>query len=129
MYFFPFVLTPKPVTLTTEAEHKAAVKEFRTLATDEAANHARLLVLRDAIHVFEEASGHNPGPPTTVAGRLQVEMFKRGLKQKQLAQLLEVGESRLSEVLRGRRPANGDFLRRMYKKLGIPAEEVLELTA
>ena len=117
------------MTLTTEAEHKAAVKEFRTLTTDEEANHARLLVLRDAIHAFEEANGHNPGPPTTVAGRLQVEMFKRRLKQKQLAQLLEVGESRLSEVLRGRRPANGDFLRRMYKKLGIPAEEVLELTA
>ena len=70
-----------------------------------------------------------PVPPTTVAGRLQVEMFKRRLKQKQLAELLEVGESRLSEVLRGRRPANGDFLRRMYKKLGIPAAEVLELTA
>ena len=117
------------MTLTTEAEHKAAVKEFRMLATDEEANHAQLLVLRDAIHVFEEANGHNPGPPTTVAGRLQVEMFKRRLKQKQLAQLLEVGESRLSEVLRGRRPANVDFLRRMYHKLGIPAAEVLELTA
>lgn len=115
--------------LTTEAEHKAAVKEFRMLATNEEANHARLLALRDAIHAFEEANGHNPGPPTTVAGRLQVEMFKRHLKQKQLAQLLEVGESRLSEVLRGRRPANGDFLRRMYQKLGIPAAEVLELTA
>ena len=63
-----------------------------------------------------------------------MELFKRRLKQKQLAQLLEVGESRLSEsrlseVLRGRRPADGDFLRRMYQKLGIPAEEVLELTA
>lgn len=65
------------MTLTTEAEHKAAVKEFRTLATDEEANHARLLVLRDAIHAYEETAGHNPGPPTTVAGRLQVEMFKR----------------------------------------------------
>jgi HTH-type transcriptional regulator / antitoxin HigA len=116
------------VNLTTETEHKAAVKEFRALATDEEANYARLSVLRDAIHAFEEANGHNPGPPTTVAGRLQVEMFKRHLKQKQLAQLLEVGESRLSEVLRGRRQANGDLLRRMYHKLGIPAEEVLELT-
>jgi len=115
--------------LTTEAEHKAAIKEFRALATDETANRTRLLLLRDAIHDYEEAHGHNPGPPTTVAGRLQVEMFRRHLKQKQLAQLLEVGESRLSEVLRGRRPANVDFLRRMYRKLGIPAEEVLELTA
>ena len=49
--------------LTTEAEHKAAVKEFWTLATDEAANYARLLVLRDAIHAFEEANGHHPAPP------------------------------------------------------------------
>ena len=126
--FSPSCLIPPTVNLTTETEQKAAVKEFRALATDEAANHARLLVPRDAIHAFEEANGHNPGPPTTVAGRLQVEMFKRRLKQKQLAHLLEVGESRLSEVLRGRRPANGDLLRRMYHKLGIPAAEVLELT-
>lgn len=51
------------MTLTTEAEHKAAVKEFRTLATDEEAHRDRLVVLRDAIHAFEEANGHNPGPP------------------------------------------------------------------
>ena len=68
------------MTLTTQAEHKAAVKEFRALATDEEANKARQLVLRDAIHAFEEANGHNPGPPTTVAGWLQVEMFRRWLK-------------------------------------------------
>jgi hypothetical protein len=70
------------VTVTTEAEYTAAVKEFRTLATDEAAHYAQLLVLRDAIHAFEEANGYNPGPPTTVAGRLQVEIFKRRLKQR-----------------------------------------------
>jgi hypothetical protein len=70
------------VILTTQAAHKAAVKEFRTLACDEEANHARLRVLRDAIHAFEEANGHNPGPPTTVAGRLQVELGKRRLQQK-----------------------------------------------
>ena len=83
-YFFPFVLTPKPVTLTltTEAEHEAAVQEFQTLATDEAANYAQLLVLRDAIHAFKEANGHTPGPPTTVAGRRQVEIFKRHLSKR-----------------------------------------------
>ncbi|MCC3155247.1 helix-turn-helix domain-containing protein [Hymenobacter sp. BT770] len=112
----------------TEAEHEAAVKEFRTLVAGEGTNHARLLQ-RDALHAFAAANGHHPGPLPPVAGRLQLEMFRRRLKQKQLAQLLEVGESRLSQVLRGRRPANGDFLRRMYQKLGIPAEEVLELTS
>ena len=70
------------LTLTTEAEHEAAVQKFRTLATDEAANYAQLLVLRDAIHAFEEANGHTPGPPTTVAGRRQVELFKRQLSKR-----------------------------------------------
>ncbi|WP_210521975.1 hypothetical protein [Hymenobacter terricola] len=70
------------MTLPTEAAHQAAVKEFRTLATDEAANRARLLVLRDALHAFEAANGYNPGPPTTVVGRRQVEMFKRRLSKR-----------------------------------------------
>jgi len=69
------------VTLTTEAAHKAAVKAFRTLAIDEEANRDQLLVLRDAIHAFEEAKGHNPGPPKTAAGRLQVALFKSHLEQ------------------------------------------------
>lgn len=69
------------MTLTTDAEHKAAVKKFRTLATYEEANRDQLLVLRDAIHAFEEAKGHNPGPPKTAAGQLQVALFKRHLKQ------------------------------------------------
>jgi HTH-type transcriptional regulator/antitoxin HigA len=41
------------VNLTTETGHKAAVKKFCALATNEEGNHARLLVLRDAIHAFE----------------------------------------------------------------------------
>lgn len=72
------------MTLTTEAEHQAAVKEFRTLATDEEANRDRLLLLRDAIHAFEEAKGHNPGPPKTAAGRLQVALFTSYSQQQQL---------------------------------------------
>ena len=70
------------MTLTTEAEHEAALQEFQTLATDEIANHAQLLVLRDAIHAFESANGHTPGPPTTVEGRRQVELFKRQLSKR-----------------------------------------------
>lgn len=67
--------------LLTQAEHQAAVQEFRALATDEEANRDRLVVLRDIIHAFEEANDHNPGSPTTVAGWLQVALFKRRLKQ------------------------------------------------
>ncbi len=63
------------MTLPPEADHKAAVKEFRVWATDEETNRVRLLLLRNAIHAYEENHGYNPGPSTTVAGCLQVEMF------------------------------------------------------
>jgi HTH-type transcriptional regulator/antitoxin HigA len=115
------------VILQNQIEHRAALKEFNVLSDDEEANYDRLVILRDAIRTYEEASGHNPGPPRTVAGFLEVEMFKRHLKQKQMAQLLGIGESRLSEVIRHKRSANSDLLRRIYKNLNVPAEEVLEL--
>ena len=60
-------------------------------------------------------------------GRLEVEMFRRRMKQKQLAALLEVPESRFSEIMKGRRSMNLDFARRLWQKLNIPAEEVLQL--
>jgi HTH-type transcriptional regulator/antitoxin HigA len=115
------------VILQNQIEHKAALREFNVLSDDEEGNYERLVTLRDAIRAYEEASGHNPGPPRTVAGFLEVEMFKRRLKQKQLAQLLGIAESRLSEVIRHKRSANSDLLRRIHKNLNVPAEEVLEL--
>jgi HTH-type transcriptional regulator/antitoxin HigA len=115
------------VILQNQIEHKAALREFNVLSDDEEGNYERLVTLRDAIRAYEEANGHNPGPPRTVAGFLEVEMFKRRLKQKQLAQLLGIAESRLSEVIRHKRSANSDLLRRIHKNLNVPAEEVLEL--
>ena len=114
--------------LTTDKAHKAALAEFRRLADqDEEGHHARLLELRDAIHAFEERHGHAPGPPRTIAGVLEVEMFRLRLRQKEMAEKLGIGASRLSEVLRGKRPAGIDLRRALYTKLHIPAEEVLLL--
>ena len=114
--------------LTTDKEHKTALAEFRHLADqDEEGNHARLLELRDAIHAFEENHGHAPAPPRTIAGVLEVEMFRLRLRQKEMAEKLGIGASRLSEVLRGKRPASIDLRRALYTKLHIPAEEVLLL--
>ena len=102
--------------------------EFRHLADqDEEGDHGRLLELRDAIHAFGESHGHTPGPPRTIAGMLEVEMFRLRLRQKEMAEELGIGASRLSEVLRGKRPAGIDLRRASYTKLHIPAEEVLLL--
>ena len=115
--------------LQTEAAYTAALHQFEALAAaDYAADPAKkqqLIELRDAIDAYE--NDHAPDPPQTLAGRIELEMFKRHLKQHQLAALLRISPSRLSEVLRGRRKVNLDLAKRLYKELQIPAEFILEV--
>ena len=117
--------------ITTDEELNQAIKEFYALASaverSDAEPDAYVLALRDAIDRYEVAAGHEPNPPTTVAGLLEVEMFRRRLRQRALAQLLDVPETRLSEIMRGKRGMNLDFARRLHERLGIAADVVLAL--
>jgi HTH-type transcriptional regulator/antitoxin HigA len=121
--------TVRPI--TTDAELNQAIEEFYALASaverNDAEPDAYVLALRDAIDRYETAAGHDPKPPTTVAGLLEVEMFKRRLRQRAMAQLLEVPETRFSEIMRGKRSMNLDFARRLHTRLGIAADVVLAL--
>jgi HTH-type transcriptional regulator/antitoxin HigA len=69
-----------------------AIEEFYLLAalfeTSDAEPDAYTMALRDAIAAYQQQAGHAPAPPTTVAGLLEVEMFKRHLHQRTIAQLL-----------------------------------------
>lgn len=121
--------TVRPI--TNEEELNQAIEAFYSLASaverSDAEPDTYVLALRDAIDRYEIAAGHEPNPPTTVAGLLEVEMFKRHLRQRALAQLLEVPETRLSEIMRGKRGMNLDFARRLHQRLGIAADVVLAL--
>ena len=114
--------------ITSTAAHTAALAEFEALATAHPTEATpRLIELRNAINDYENEQGHEPPLPTSYAGRLEVEMFKRHLKQKQFAGLLGIPETRLSEILRGKRAVNLDLVKKMHDKLQIPAEELLAL--
>ena len=52
-------------------------------------------------------------------------MYRRKLNKKNLAALLDIPASRLSDVLQGRR-INLDLAKRLHKRLGIPADFILE---
>lgn len=123
--------TVAPQPITNDAELSQAIEEFYLLAapleTSDVEPDAYTLALRDAIAAYQQQAGHAPAPPTTVAGVLEVEMFKRHLRQRAMAQLLEVPETRLSEIIRGKRAMNLDFARRLHERLGVPAEVVLRL--
>jgi plasmid maintenance system antidote protein VapI len=54
-------------------------------------------------------------------------MLKRQIRQRQLAEFLEVPEPRLSDLMKGKHELNMDFARRLYTKLNIPADVILTL--
>ena len=86
-----------------------------------------LNALAEAVDAYEEAAGHTPAPPRTLRGILEVEMFKRRIQERGLAELLEIPELRLSELIQGKREVSLEFAQRLHTKLHIPAEVLLSM--
>ena len=74
--------------------------------------------------VYEDKFYHFPKPKTLVE-MVELKMFEQKLKQKDLATLLGVETSRLSEVMNGKRKVNIDLAKRLHQKLNIDADFIL----
>lgn len=96
---------------------------FASLSEDD---DRELLRLSHLMKAYEEKHFPMPSQPQTLTGMIELRMFERKLKQKDLAELLGVETPRVSELLRGKRRVSIDMARQLYKKLGIPAEFILE---
>ena len=64
--------------------------------------------------------------PQTLTEMIQLKMYERKLKQKDLAALLGISATRLSEVLQGKRKVNMDLAKRLYTALNIDPGFILE---
>lgn len=64
--------------------------------------------------------------PKTLTEMLELKMYERRLKQKDLAALLGVTATRLSEVMQGKRKVNMDLAKRLHTVLKIDAGFILE---
>jgi HTH-type transcriptional regulator/antitoxin HigA len=64
--------------------------------------------------------------PKTLVEMLELKMYERKLKQKDLAALLEISATRLSEVMQGKRKVNMDLAKRLHSVLKIDAGFILE---
>lgn len=118
------VLTP----ITNETQYQAALAEALRLGQENEEQHLeRIVALGEILDAYEIQQGHEPALPTTLAGWLEVEMYRLRLRQKQFAQLLGVSESRLSEILNGRRAPNLDFVKRLHTTLRVPGDKLLAL--
>lgn len=63
--------------------------------------------------------------PKTIEGMIELKMYERKLKQKDLAKVMGLGEAKLSQILNGKRPPDVAFLKAAHQKLGIDAEFLL----
>ena len=116
------------MTIANETQYQAALTEAMRLGQENEEQHLeRLLELGAAIDAYEIQQGHEPAMPTTLAGWLEVEMYRLRMRQKQFAKLLGVSESRLSEIMNGRRAPNLDFVKRLHTTLHVPGDKLLEL--
>ena len=125
--------------LKTEAEYKQVMAEietflqksthnggFTSLSPEETECLRNLSLQAEA---YEDAIPIMPlqiPTPQTLSDMLSLKMFQLKLKQKDLAALLDITPTRLSEVMTGKRKVNMDLAKRLYQKLAIDPAFILE---
>jgi HTH-type transcriptional regulator/antitoxin HigA len=65
--------------------------------------------------------------PTTLKEMIRFKMFELNIKQKQLAKMLDISESRISELLNGKTKLNIKLAKKLHKELDIDADFLLDV--
>ena len=113
------------MTIQNDAAYQVGMSRLEALNSDNPTHLAEMEALGNALEAYEDSHGHAPVRSDSLVFRIERYMFEHRLKKQELAQLLGITNSRLSEVLNGKRAVNMDLARRLYTKLHIPAEFVL----
>jgi HTH-type transcriptional regulator/antitoxin HigA len=64
--------------------------------------------------------------PTTLLGMIEMRMFEMKLRQRDLAQKLNVSDAKLSLIMNGKQKPGIDFLKAVHRQLNIDADFILE---
>jgi HTH-type transcriptional regulator/antitoxin HigA len=98
-------------------------KGFSKLTKKESKELERLSKLVEA---YENVYYSLPMKPERLGDMIALKMFERKMKQKDLARLLEISPTRVSEVLHGKRRITIDLAKKLHEKLDIEAEFILK---
>lgn len=97
---------------------------FAVLNSDEA---IKLAQLSEWAEAYEDSIPLMPiKVPQSIPEMIEFKMYEKKMKQREMAQLLEVPETRLSEILRGKRRVNLAMAKTLRTKLKIDADFILE---
>ncbi len=111
--------------IRTEEDHKAALQEVDRLfgAAPDTPEGDRLEVLTTLIEAYEEKHHDIPWPDPIEA--ILYTMESRGLSRRDLEPCIG-SRARVSEVLNRKRPLSIDMIRKLHRRLGIPAEILIQ---
>lgn len=65
--------------------------------------------------------------PQTVQGLIELKMYEQKLKQKELAKLLNVTDTKLSEIMHNKRKPSLSFIQALHTVLGIDGNLLLKI--
>ena len=118
--------------ISDEIECKAALTQLDQLIAEGfegvAEREQQFDILAKAIENYRVRAGYFPvySKPTTLPAMIELKRQQRQLKQKDLAQLLEVPAGRLSQILSGKRRVTMDLAKKLYERLDISPEFILK---
>ena len=115
--------------INTEIDYNATMKKIDALMkkgennlTNKEAEELKSLAL--AAQVYENSIYIIPAP-RTLEGLIELKMYERRLKQKELAKLLGIGEPKLSQIMSKKRKPDVAFLKAAHEQLGIDGNLLL----
>jgi HTH-type transcriptional regulator/antitoxin HigA len=124
------VMTNRKLKIENEKEYNATMKKIDALMkkgeknlTDKEAEEIRTLAL--AAQAYERSIYTIPAPHT-LEGLIELKMYERRLKQKELARLLGIGEPKLSQIMSRKRKPDVAFLKAAHQHLGIDGNLLLD---
>lgn len=124
------VMPNRKTKIENEKEYNATMKKIDALMkkgeknlTDKEAEEIRTLAL--AAQAYEKSIYTIPAPKT-LEGLIELKMYERRLKQKELAKLLGIGEPKLSQIMSRKRKPDVAFLKAAHEHLGIDGNVLLE---
>lgn len=124
-----FVMANRTVKIDSKKNYNASMKKIDALMkkgeknlSDQDAEQLRKLAL--AAQAYEKNIYTIP-VPKTLEGLIELKMYEKKLKQKELAKLLRVGAPKLSQIMSRKRKPDLAFLKAAHKYLGIDGNVLL----
>lgn len=123
----------KEISKTEFAIAEKQMNDLLAIATDKGGfdfltkkEKADLTKYTQVVRAYEES--HYTIPlPQTVQGLIELKMFEKKLKQKELAKMLNTTDTKLSEIMHHKRKPSLSFLKAMNQILGIDGNLLLKI--